>query len=333
MTVDLKSFVRLTLVYVLLLASLYVPIVALSGFVNAGARLPSTHLPIREAPGQGMLAFRDAEKSGRIDVLFLGSSRAYRTFDPRFFDQFGLRTLNLGSSGQSPLNTYYVLPRYLVRLQPSVVVFEVWWITMRSTGVEGSLKLINNLPLSTDLLRMASATGEVRVLNSLVARTAAELVRPYRDWKPQLAIADTYTGRGFVEKDPSFEREAHWERQTVQLSPMQLDYLERLVTLLKECGIRVILVVPPAPAEALDSFENNEELDQLMNDWAREHVVPFIDFNKLPGLQRPAFFYDGTHLNQIGVATFLPVMYQEFCRRSLWDPLAARCDEAVPSAP
>ena len=45
----------------------------------------------------------DADTTINIDVLVLGSSHAYRGFDPRIFKKAGIKLFNFGSSGQTLL--------------------------------------------------------------------------------------------------------------------------------------------------------------------------------------------------------------------------------------
>ena len=62
---------------------------------------------------------REAETAGPVDILFVGSSHAYRGFDPRIFAALGFTSFNLGTKAQSPLNTDFLLRRYWPRLQPA----------------------------------------------------------------------------------------------------------------------------------------------------------------------------------------------------------------------
>ena len=48
---------------------------------------------------------REASSRRGADVLFLGSSHAYRTFDPRLFAERDIEVVNLGSSIQTPLQS------------------------------------------------------------------------------------------------------------------------------------------------------------------------------------------------------------------------------------
>ena len=326
MTKEIRSFLTLSLLYIIVLLFVSGVTVVIGGVVNAGTRLPFTHLPVTRRPGQAMLAFAEAKRSEPVDVLFVGSSHSYRTFDPRFFDQFGLTTFNLGSSAQTPLSAYYVVPRYLDRLRPKLVIIEAFWSTLQGPGIEGALVLVNNLPFSSDLVRLSIATGELRVVNSLIARAARELVSPYREWEAELGRSDTYAGRGFVEKSAAYRREGGWQVKGISTSNRQLDYLSRLVKAFRDMGSKVIVVVVPIPAESLESIENYSEVHATMQSWADSNSVPYLDFNTTLKLPRSEYFFDTHHLNQEGVVAFLSVMHRELCNRALWKPVDAQCE-------
>ncbi|MDB5083474.1 MAG: hypothetical protein JWN30_360 [Bacilli bacterium] len=63
-----------------------------------------------------------------IDVVFLGSSHAYRSFDPFYFDRLlGVNSFNFGHSDQNPIDSYYVLNEVLQYDHPKEVVFELFF--------------------------------------------------------------------------------------------------------------------------------------------------------------------------------------------------------------
>ena len=82
-------------------------------------------------------------KIKNVDVLFLGSSHAYRGFDPRIFRKRGYSSFNLGSSAQTPSQTKVWLKRYLKHLNPKIVIYEVYPGTFSSDGIEASLDLVD----------------------------------------------------------------------------------------------------------------------------------------------------------------------------------------------
>src|SRR5690554_1099753 len=69
---------------------------------------------------------KEVRETKQVDILFLGSSHAYRGFDTRLFEVEDWKVFNLGSSSQSHLQSQVLLQRYLPQLNPAVVIYEVY---------------------------------------------------------------------------------------------------------------------------------------------------------------------------------------------------------------
>lgn len=83
----------------------------------------------------GLMA-RDLDNSKDIDVLVLGSSHVYRSFDPRVAKQEGINMLNVASPLQTPFNSYYLLK-------------DIFDGKLRSENVEAATGTLSQSPLST----------------------------------------------------------------------------------------------------------------------------------------------------------------------------------------
>ena len=63
-----------------------------------------------------------------LDLVFIGSSHAYCTFDPELIDNsLGTNSFNFGSPLQHADSSYYVLKEILKYQKPEVVIFEIYW--------------------------------------------------------------------------------------------------------------------------------------------------------------------------------------------------------------
>ena len=122
------------------------------------------------------------------DVLFLGSSHAYRGFDPRVFDQAGIASFNLGSSSQT--------------LQPKFIVFDVFPIVFQLDGIESTADLISCDHIDASICKMAFKSGNVKVINTLIYGLYQEYVRDIRNTLNERIIidGDQYVPGGYVER-------------------------------------------------------------------------------------------------------------------------------------
>src|SRR5580700_4956105 len=148
--------------FLVLTAALFVAALAASSRLRFGAyTLLQTMTGNELTPGgryQSLRRFREAEERGPVDIVFFGSSHAYRGFDPRIFAAAGYAAQNLGSTNQTPLNTLYLAERYLPALRPRLVVLEVYYQTLSSDGLEACRDLAVNTPASWPMTKMAVAT-------------------------------------------------------------------------------------------------------------------------------------------------------------------------------
>ena len=289
--------------------------------VQAGFRKLTNVPPVAALRrGSTMLRFREIETQGDIDILFAGSSHCYRAFDTRIYAGRGYRAFNMGSTAQTPLNTYYLLRRHLGRLRPDLLIVEVYWGTLAADGVESLLDLSANLPLTPELWRMALATRDLRAVNAVGCRALDLRSGPLDDAPVLLASVDEYHPGGFVERRPGF-RSAGAPVVGVGSrrppNPVQLDYLARIIDLARRQGARVALVMQPVTLERQRRLPNLPATLQVIESFAAEQGVAYLDLNSWMSLNDAEHFYDYHHLNQTGVALFNERLLEELEARDL----------------
>jgi len=271
--------------------------------------------------GQSSYMFEELRSIDDVDVVWIGSSHAYRTFDPRFFADRGVSTFNMGTSGQTPINTYFLIDHFLDDVRPRAVVMEVYWNVLTWDGVESTLDIVANGVPAPWILRMAVATRDIRAVNSFIRRLV-DIRRPQlEEVQPTLFVGDTYVDRGFVEKDPAFVGDRTWPQGHLDVRARQLLYLERTVDLVVKRGIPLLLITQPLPQSTLDAITNESDLYASVEEIADRHDVPYVDFNGLVALDDTADFFDAHHLSQRGVLKFLPAVYDKMVE---WGLISAR---------
>ena len=319
------TWMRSVLLYGLGLGAAYLLTVAV--LANLGSHLPpairarlNVPLNIARRGDSTLLRFREIEEQKDLDVLFLGSSHCYRTFDPRFFSRHGLRTFNMGSTAQAPLNTYHLLKKHLPRLSPRVVVQEVYFGVLESSGYESLLDLLENTPLDRTLVDIAVGTGDFRALNGVLVR-AFDLTRPpLQEVAPAMYSGDLYVSGGFVER---LRPKSDWDPPTARpIEPRdeQLDYLVACAALARTRGARVVWVIQPMPTETLARYPNLEAVRTLQRRTAEAAGVPLWDFNVKMDLGDRGYYFDDDHLNQQGVERLNAKLLVELEQGGYLDP-------------
>lgn len=250
--------------------------------------------------GHLLTRLQDAAAKGKVDVLFTGSSLAYRGFDPRIWEQQGLRAFNLGSSGQTPLQTEILLNDHLARLDPDLVIMEVDPLYLGGDGVESSMDLIANRPIDLATVRMAARIASLKTFNTLLYGMVRQC-SGRDDGLVQAPISgdDIYVGDGFVERRAGrFAPTAalpQWDPVPLQ---KQLDALERILATLQRQGRTVILVRAPVTTAARTS-------GMEFSTWLSSRpALRWIDMTGKAGLMDSVHYYDHHHLNQTGVERF-----------------------------
>ena len=301
-----------------------------------------TNIPLGVARrgDSSMLRFREAARTGPVDVLFIGSSHCYRSFDPRFFAAHGLKAFNMGSLSQSPITSYHLLHEYLDRLAPRVVVYELYWGVMDQDGTESALDLLANRPFSWSMAEMVLRTRSVVAVNGMLATLLDWGYQPIQDVAPNLRPDDTYVSGGYVEtsRPPLDPAGVKLTRYKIRFRDEQMIYLRRIAQELRRRGITMIIVTAPVSEPYWRSLENPDEWRRKINRFARENGATYIDFNSEARLRSANLFYDVDHLNSEGVRVFSPSLYSALqalpsFRRSIENTTRANPDGGAAQRP
>lgn len=250
--------------------------------------------------GHSLSRFQEASQTEKIDILFVGSSHTYRGFDPRLFSEY--KTFNLGSSSQTPIQTEMLLKRYVEKLKPRVIVYEVYPLTFTLDGIESACDLIANDNNDRYSLSMVLKTNKVKVYNTLIYGFYNDLIGRNEGVKEAVyKYGDHYVRGGYVERDLSYYSvKSKKVNKKYNFLASQLDAFESTLNYLKLKNIEVILVQTPIPKSEFKSYTNNSEFDHRM----KARGLPYYNFNDLMEFNDSLHFYDHSHMNQNGVILF-----------------------------
>ena len=236
-----------------------------------------------------------------VDILILGSSHAYRGFDPRMFAEEGLLVFNLGSSAQTPIQTKVLLRRYLEELNPKLVIYEVYPGTFSSDGVESALDILANDDNDFLSIQMSLKINNIKVYNTLIYALFNDIFSLERDFiEDKIKGSDIYIEGGFVENALAYNKNAAEQKPSAwNLNQNQLSAFEDILSALNENGIEVVLIQAPITSNRYNAYLNNAEIDQYFRG-----LGYYFNFNEMMNLSDHDHFYDSHHLNQNGVELF-----------------------------
>ena len=254
-----------------------------------------------EMANRGFLNSRikDIRNYRNVDVLFLGSSHCYRTFDTRFYRSQGISCFNLSSSNQTPVQTYVLLKAYLDSINPRFVVFEVHPDIMKNDGIECAVDLLMNTPMTCEATKMAWHTGNMKVINtwlySLYNQKIRHRLESFHE-EPTMDDAEYIPG-GYVEiNTKEFERK-RYSRHNLFIRPEQMEALKQCLNLLKEHNIPYMLVEVQDAYQLRSAFKNHEWFENKMKALGpyRYKLLPLVD---------TVHFCNSNHLFKPGIKLF-----------------------------
>ena len=247
--------------------------------------------------------YKNGQLPHTIQILFIGSSHAYRGFDPRIFAEANLRTFNLGSSNQTPLQTNLLLKQYLVNLKPELIVFEVYPEIFEMDGVESSVDVISNCSSFKFAFLHALSVNHIISYNTLLYSSLRKIFFNDLSFVEDKRIGnDTYVEGGYVEKDAKQKGiSVNQKKKNWNLNNTQVFAFKETLTFLKENKVPFLLVQSPITKALYSSYSNNVEIDSFFLS-----LGSYKNYNedKELNLSDTIDFYDEHHLNQSGVSKF-----------------------------
>ena len=259
---------------------------------------------IYKSYGHTNTRLHEVEEFKNIDILFIGSSHAYRGFDTRIFNEAGIKTFNLGSSAQTPLQTEILLKRYLDALNPKIILFEVFPGVFCSDGIESTLDIISNDENDFESIKLALKQNNLKIYNTLFYSYFHSIYRKLNNEKYNYIEdvkkgEDTYIEGGYVEKKLKLFKYINHKKIKGKFNEQQFYALERIIEFVNKRNIKLIFIQAPSTSSIYNAQINNFEFDQRISKYGI-----YYNYNLISKLSDSLHFYDANHLNQNGVQIF-----------------------------
>lgn len=294
----MKLFLKNSFYFVTIAFISYIAILVLWGTF-----LPqSFHKNLRYGLSSGYLDKRlnEAESINKIDLLIIGSSHAYRGYDIRIFDNNNISAFNLGSSAQTPKQSLLLLQKYIYKMKPKMVLFDVYPEVFCLDGVESTLDLLSNSDKNEkELVTLALETRNIKVYNTLIYSSFQKKFSISKRNNNQNSFDEgKYIKGGYVETIKKSKPKNDYVPKTNNMLPYQIEAFNQILKLLEKEKIPVILVQSPLRKNFYKSILNNHETDKFFSSKAK-----YYNFNELI-ICNEDMFADERHLNQEGVDFF-----------------------------
>lgn len=241
--------------------------------------------------------FQEYDPAVSHDVVVLGSSQAYRGYDPRLFAERGLDMFNLGTSAQTMAQTDLLMDEYLEAGNTGLLIVEMSLSGLAGDGLESTADLTQNVDRDRAAWKAGLALRDPRGCNMLLLRT---LMKPHA----AMYTDSTYQGRGYCQQPGTFDGRFDFGRNgTYVAADEQLRHLRALIGRCRERNVPLVLVNHPMPMATDPSMQ--AAYARTVRSITEGHGVPFIDLGLGHDLDN-SHFADHSHLSQKGVERFVP---------------------------
>ena len=293
----MASFVKRTLQFLAITLALYVAaLFALSHIKERGRAVVFRTGDYYHWPGgDTWQRFREYDPKVRQDVVIIGSSHAYRGYDPRVFTGRGLSAFNLGSSGQTPLNTLYLIEAFLDSSNTSLLVFDIYEGVLAADGLESTSDLVQNQPNTKAAVGMTWSLQDLRGLNLITQRLVGDQGTPYY-------TSDEYLGLGFAPSQDSVKLPTKGTSAPVAFDPRQQAFFAQCLDLCQRKGIRTVVASHYARYNMQGSY--HAPTRRFIDSTLAGRGIPYLDFTEVPGIDERNWFADHNHLNATGARIF-----------------------------
>ena len=254
-----------------------------------------------------------------VDVLFLGSSCAYCGFDaPTIAEETGKGVFTMASSSAETYDIYYMLQEALRFQSPSTVVLEMDTITFEVFSYDVVYKrTYDNMRWSSVKLEALKERNKHLYKPEALLNRFVPLIDYHSRWKELTAIdfAPEHfrsVELGFVPCDIVGEDLSHnlfEQTGEVVIDETSIEYLDKIVSLCREKGIKLVLMRVPL-------ITWNRSWSEAVRSLAEERGLPYIDYNEPENYMRVGIvdtkdWRDAYHLNKYGARKFVPVLLED----------------------
>jgi hypothetical protein len=294
----MKLIVRNSLKVLLAAVAIYAAVIFVFSNVQLiDRRMSSFFIPnMQRNGGQEMQMMRDLTSSQtKYDAIVLGSSHAYRGYDPRIFELAGIAMFNAGTSAQNAKGSLVLYNEYL-KNRSDFFILDIYDPVFELEGTESNMRLIQNVPTNEAALALVRQEFKMYTLNALAVRIAS--VKPMDE-----APNNDYVKNGFCEKKGILYAVEPLNDSVFDANEEMFIAFEKMVKQMQADGKRIILCSHPLPASpGLRKY--HEKFLSVFNPLVQRLGLQYIDLTYHTEGFGINEFADLSHLNQQGVELY-----------------------------
>jgi hypothetical protein len=294
----MKLIVRNSLKVLLAAMVIYVGVIFIFSNVQLiDRRISSFFIPnMQRNGGQEMQMMRDlTSNQTKYDAIVLGSSHAYRGYDPRIFEQSGISLFNAGTSAQNAKGSLVLYNEYL-RNRSDVFLLDIYDPVFELEGTESNMRLIQNVPTNEAAFALVQQEWKMYTLNALAVRIAS--IKPMDE-----APNNDYVKNGFCEKKGILYAVEPLNDSVFDANEEMFVAFEKMVKQMQSDGKRIVLCSHPLPPSAgLHNY--HDKFLARFTPLIQRLGLHYIDLTYYTDGFGVNEFADISHMNQQGVELY-----------------------------
>ncbi len=232
-----------------------------------------------------------------VDVLFLGTSHAVSSFNPQvIYDEYGIRSYNLGSEQQSIVVSYYWLEEALKYQSPKVVVFDTYSLHKYIDAYSYNKLNCSEMAIRKAIDNMKFSKVKIAAVKDICALDSSQdmlsyyltNIRYHSRWtrldENDFIASEMnkhggikgYSAFGGIMKDADTIVFSEADVTSAESEPMidiAEEYLAKMQRLCEDNDAKLILVKIPSG--------ESKEKHKATKDYAEAHGLSFYDFNEV----------------------------------------------------
>ncbi len=271
--------------------------------------------------------------SGKIDFLILGSSPGYRAFIPQIYDDI-IQTYSYNASGAyMPWTGRIALLKEEIDRQPlKSVVIEISYDSLLGNVkspelVEGHVYIEPRIGSFIDRVNYFFSNVTIDTFEKYYTNILQNGGAFYLNWarsKLDRSKLDyihnvNYRQKGYLPYDENVWQDLTVDKKTfldnfgkkhisTEFREDNLNILKEMIDICHQKNIDVFFAVTPYANSYISWFNNNDEFDKKLSDFANENGCYFWDFNLMKGrfeqLSDKTDWWDGQHMSKHGAEVF-----------------------------
>ena len=294
----MKLIVRNSLKILLTACLIYAGVIFIFSNVQLiDRRMSSFFIPnMQRNGGQEMQMMRDLTfNQTKYDAIVLGSSHAYRGYDPRIFEQSGISLFNAGTSAQNAKGSFVLYTEYL-RNRTDFFILDIYDPVFELEGTESNMRLIQNVPTNEAAVALVQQEFKMYTVNAMAVRIAS--LNPIDE-----APNSDYIKNGFCEKKGILYAVESLNDSVFDANEEMFLAFEKMVKQMQADGKRIVLCSHPLPQSPGLRNYHDKFLSRFIP-LIERLGVPYIDLTYYTEGFGINEFADLSHLNQQGVELY-----------------------------